>query len=141
MSAPDNNDGNHKASPSSSPNYEDYTSLSALLLLASKMARPAVVRALLKSSADICARDADGNTALLISAAYGNLKVVKMLVRAGADLNACNSTGAGRSSKLKIFSVLKNWCFRGSTHCIFAWKFSDWLSSYGKRCKTGYPHS
>ena len=73
----------------------DLSTLSMLLLVSSNLRRPEVVRALLKSGADCSVTDKDGNTPLLLTAAEGNIKVARMLIRAGSDLNICNYSGAG----------------------------------------------
>ena len=52
------------------------------------------LRALLKNGASANARDAQGNTPLILSAAYGTPATVKLLLDAGADVNAANAAGA-----------------------------------------------
>jgi ankyrin repeat protein/mono/diheme cytochrome c family protein len=51
------------------------------------------VRAQLDAGADVNARDADGNTPLLLAAVYAGPECVDMLVKKGADVNAANKLG------------------------------------------------
>ncbi|MDQ6665019.1 MAG: ankyrin repeat domain-containing protein [Acidobacteriota bacterium] len=53
----------------------------------------AALRAVLKTS-DVNAKDKRGDTALMYSAAYGNLETMRILLAAGADVNAKNAFDA-----------------------------------------------
>jgi ankyrin repeat protein len=52
------------------------------------------VRAQLDGGTDINARDADGNTPLLLAAVYAGPECVELLLKKGADVNAANKLGA-----------------------------------------------
>jgi N-acyl-D-amino-acid deacylase len=52
------------------------------------------VRAQLDASADVNARDADGNTPLLLAAVFAGPECVELLIKKGADVNATNEAGA-----------------------------------------------
>lgn len=51
------------------------------------------VRAQLDTGADVNARDADGNTPLLLAAVYAGPECVELLLKKGADVNAVNKLG------------------------------------------------
>ena len=50
-------------------------------------------RSLLKSSAQVDMRDDAGNTPLILACQAGHGRLIKLLLRKGADINACNSIG------------------------------------------------
>ena len=50
-------------------------------------------RSLLKSSAQVDVRDGAGNTPLILACQAGHGRLIKLLLRKGADINACNSMG------------------------------------------------
>eukprot|EP00891_Asterochloris_glomerata_P003042 jgi/Astpho2/3042/e_gw1.00051.319.1_t len=50
-------------------------------------------RSLLKSSAQVDVRDGAGNTPLILACQAGHGRLIKLLLRKGADINAYNSTG------------------------------------------------
>lgn len=52
---------------------------------------------LLAGNSDVDARDAWGNTALLVAAAAGNEEAVELLLAKGADSGAVNGSGVGLS--------------------------------------------
>jgi ankyrin repeat protein len=53
-----------------------------------------VARKLLNSGADVNARDAEGNTPLILAAFYATPECVQLLLEKGADVNAANGAGA-----------------------------------------------
>ena len=63
------------------------TQSQTVLHVASKSASLEIVDLLVKSKADINARDMDGFTPLHLAAMYGNIQVVKKLVETNADVN------------------------------------------------------
>jgi ankyrin repeat protein len=52
------------------------------------------VRAQLDAGVDVNARDANGNTPLLVAAVYAGPECVELLIKKGADVNAANKAGA-----------------------------------------------
>lgn len=52
------------------------------------------LRQALARGASISARDAQGNTPLILSAAYGDISTLKLLLDRGAEINATNKAGA-----------------------------------------------
>jgi ankyrin repeat protein len=52
------------------------------------------IRAQLDGGVDVTARDADGNTPLLLAAIYAGPECVELLIKKGADVNAKNKLGA-----------------------------------------------
>ncbi|CAN0321645.1 unnamed protein product, partial [Ectocarpus sp. 13 AM-2016] len=66
------------------------------LMVASQRGYTRIVRILLKEGANVLIVADLGFTALLTCAQYGNLAVCKMLVNAGADLEAATSTNGSR---------------------------------------------
>ena len=66
------------------------------------------VRLHVAAKADLDARDEDGKTALALAADRGHLEVVKVLVSAGADVNARNTGVAGGSTPLHMASGHRN---------------------------------
>src|SRR3954467_13442264 len=52
------------------------------------------LREALKHGFPINGRDAQGNTPLILAAAYGDVSFVRLLVEHGADVNATNLAGA-----------------------------------------------
>src|SRR5262249_13973398 len=52
------------------------------------------VRAQLDAGVDVNARDANGNTPLLLAAVYAGPECVELLLNKGADVNAANKAGA-----------------------------------------------
>lgn len=64
------------------------------LMLAVRLAPPALVRELLAAGADIHAENADGNQALWLACVGENAKNVALLIDAGAEIQHVNCTGA-----------------------------------------------
>ncbi len=62
-----------------------------------------IVRELIKRGVDVNAKDADGNTALLLAVRQGHSRVVPLLLAKGADVNAHSKSGdtALKSAKAK----------------------------------------
>jgi hypothetical protein len=52
------------------------------------------VRKLLDTGADVNARDAEGNTPLILAAFYASPECLELLIEKGADVNAANKAGA-----------------------------------------------
>ena len=71
------------------------TELDAKLLEAAQRADATQVRELLAAGADANARAADGSTAMLYAAHFGNLASVQALLGARADPNLTNRYGVG----------------------------------------------
>jgi hypothetical protein len=69
-------------------NAKDRAGWTALIHFASSNNDPELGKALIDAKADINAKDKNGTTALIVAAARGNVDFVKVLVEAGADLNA-----------------------------------------------------
>jgi len=69
-------------------NAKDRAGWTALIHFASSNDNLELGNALIKANADINVRDKLGTTALIVAAVKGNMDFVKILVEAGADLNA-----------------------------------------------------
>jgi ankyrin repeat protein len=63
------------------------------LVRAIRDADPQAVRMLLDGGADLNARDAEGNTPLILASFYASPECVALLLRKGADANAANKAG------------------------------------------------
>jgi ankyrin repeat protein len=68
--------------------------MAADLATAIRNADAQVIRKLLDDGADVNARDADGNTPLILAAFYASPECVALLIEKGADVNAANKAGA-----------------------------------------------
>jgi uncharacterized protein len=68
--------------------------IAADLVTAIRKADAPVVRKLLESGADVNARDAEGNTPLILASFYASPECVALLIDKGADVNAANQAGA-----------------------------------------------
>jgi ankyrin repeat protein len=68
--------------------------VAAELVAAIRNADARVVRRLLDSGTDVNARDADGNTPLILASFYAGPECVGLLTENGADVNAANRAGA-----------------------------------------------
>ena len=53
-----------------------------------------VVRQLLDNGADVNARDAEGNTPLILASFYASPECLELLIEKGADVNSANKAGA-----------------------------------------------
>jgi Ankyrin repeats (3 copies) len=70
------------------------TPISADLVTAIRNANLQVVRKLLIDGTDVNARDAEGNTPLILASFYANPECVELLAYKGGDVNAANNAGA-----------------------------------------------
>jgi N-acyl-D-amino-acid deacylase len=68
--------------------------MAAGLATAIKNADAQAVRKLLDGGADVNARDAEGNTPVILASFYAGPECVKLLIDQGADVNAANKAGA-----------------------------------------------
>jgi ankyrin repeat protein len=64
------------------------------LVTAIRNADAPAIRKVLAGGAHVNARDADGNTPLILASFYANLECVRLLIDRGADVNAANKAGA-----------------------------------------------
>ena len=63
------------------------------LVTAIRDADAQAVRKLIENGADVNARDAEGNTPLILASFYASPKCVALLLEKGADANAANKAG------------------------------------------------
>jgi ankyrin repeat protein len=86
--------------PSSPPltvptgNQSDAKSIAADLVTAIRNGDVRVVRKLLDNGGDVSARDAEGNTPLILAAFYASPECLQLLIGKGADVNSANKAGA-----------------------------------------------
>src|SRR5262245_39314999 len=85
--------------PSPSPrtvrtDQREARSIAAGLVTAIRNADVRVVRQLFDNGADVNARDAEGNTPLILASFYASPECVELLIEKGADVNAANKAGA-----------------------------------------------
>ncbi len=86
--------------PSSSPrtvrtgDQREAKPIAADLVTAIRNADVSVVRTLLDNGADVNARDAEGNTPLILASFYASPECVEILIEKGADVNTANKAGA-----------------------------------------------
>src|SRR5262245_54108376 len=85
--------------PSPSPrtvrtDQREARSSAAGLVTAIRNADVRVVRQLFDNGADVNARDAEGNTPLILASFYASPECVELLIEKGADVNAANKAGA-----------------------------------------------
>jgi ankyrin repeat protein len=66
----------------------------AALVTAIRNADPQAIRQSLDDGADVNARDAEGNTPLILASFYASPQCVKLLIDRGADVNTANRAGA-----------------------------------------------
>ena len=69
------------------------TPIAADLVTAIRNADAQVVRKLIEDGADVNARDADGNTPLIVASFYASPQCVALLLEKGADVDAANEVG------------------------------------------------
>jgi ankyrin repeat protein len=67
--------------------------MAAELVMAIRNANAEVVRKLLDNGVDVNARDAEGNTPLILASFYASPECVDLLIGKGADVNAANKAG------------------------------------------------
>jgi ankyrin repeat protein len=72
----------------------DATPIALDLVMAIRNTDVQAVRKLLANVADVNARDAEGNTPLILASFYASPECVKLLLERGADANAANKIGA-----------------------------------------------
>ena len=70
--------------------------IAADLVTAIRNADVQAVRQLLDNGADVNARDAEGNTPLILASFYAGPECVELLIDKGADVNAANRAGPRR---------------------------------------------
>src|SRR5262249_37502551 len=86
--------------PSSSPRHvragdrHEAKPMAAELVTAIRNADAQVARKLLENGTDVNARDAEGNTPLILAAFYASPECLELLIAKGADVNAANRAGA-----------------------------------------------
>src|SRR5262249_50210225 len=86
--------------PSSPPrtfptgNQRAAKSIAADLVTAIRNGDVRVVRKLLDNGADVNARDAEGNTPLILASFYASPECLELLIEKGADVNSANKAGA-----------------------------------------------
>jgi ankyrin repeat protein len=86
--------------PSSSPrlvragDQREAKPIAAELVSAIRNEDAQVARKLLDNGADVNARDAQGNTPLILASFYASPECVELLIEKGADVNAANKAGA-----------------------------------------------
>jgi ankyrin repeat protein len=68
--------------------------MKAGLVAAIRTADAPIVRKLLDGGADVNARDADGNTPLILASFHASPECVELLIKNGANVNAANKAGA-----------------------------------------------
>src|SRR5262249_34951808 len=87
-------------SPSSSPptdrtsDQREAKPIAVDLVTAIRNADAQAVRKLLDNGADVNARDAEGNTPLILASFYASPECLELLIEKGADLNSANKAGA-----------------------------------------------
>jgi ankyrin repeat protein len=64
------------------------------LMLAARLATPALTRELIEAEADLHAANADGNQALWLACVTENIETMGVLIEAGIDVQHVNATGA-----------------------------------------------
>jgi ankyrin repeat protein len=68
--------------------------MAAELVTAIRNADEQLIRKLLDNGADVNARDAEGNTPLILASFYASPECIELLIDQGADVNAANKAGA-----------------------------------------------
>ena len=67
--------------------------IAPVLVAAIRDADEHAVRKLLDNGADVNARDAEGNTSLILASFYASPERLELLIEKGADVNAANKAG------------------------------------------------
>ena len=80
--------------PLPSPAVRAGEPIAADLVAAIRNADGRAIGLLLAAGADVNARDAEGNTPLILASLYASPECVKLLIQKGADVNAANKAGA-----------------------------------------------
>ncbi|MDP6433759.1 MAG: ankyrin repeat domain-containing protein, partial [Candidatus Scalindua sp.] len=74
------------------------------LMFSVSLAKPDIIKALLKAGVDVNVRNKKGNTALIIAAWHGRINMVKLLLAKGVDINVKDKYG---NTALKIATVIR----------------------------------
>jgi ankyrin repeat protein len=84
------------SSPQSAPagDQRETKAMAAELVAAIRNGDTQAVRTMLDNGADVNARDAEGNTPLILASFYASPQCVELLINKGAEVNAANKAGA-----------------------------------------------
>src|SRR5215470_13043911 len=80
--------------PTVSRDQREAKPIAADLVTAIRNANAQAVRKLLDNGADVNARDAEGNTPLILASFYASPECIELLIDQSADVNAANKAGA-----------------------------------------------
>ena len=92
--------------------------------------RARLVRALVERQANLEAKSATGNTALLLASGTGVVDIIDQLVDCGADVNAKNNRGLGAYQNASQCSRSAKTALKAYGAC---WKPSRWVPSASQR--------